>query len=111
MSRRGGQLPWGAGGSPGLYGSRGGGGYGRLGMLAAIVVGVLVIAFFLVSRACGGAASCDDPYCASDRNIAAPDGYQFVSKIFTYNAESGVSNPLRPRVQVALSEPVSEARR
>ncbi|MCL4241740.1 MAG: hypothetical protein KJ048_10335 [Dehalococcoidia bacterium] len=110
MSRRGGQLPWGAGSSPGLYGGRRpGGGYGRLAMLAAIVVGVLVIAFFLVSRACGSAGGCDDPYCPSDRNIAAPEGYQFVSKIFAYNEESGAVQPgFDLVVQVALSETVGD---
>lgn len=110
MSRRGGQLPWGAGSSPGLYGARRpGGGYGRLAMLAAIVVGVLVIAFFLVSRACGSAGGCDDPYCPSDRNIAAPEGYQFVSKIFAYNEESGAVQPgFDLVVQVALSETLGD---
>lgn len=110
MSRRGGQLPWGAGSNPGLYGGRRpGGGYGRLGVLAAIVIGVLVIAFFLVSRACGSAVGCDDPYCPSDRNIAAPEGYQFVSKIFSYNEESGAVQPgFDLVVQVALSETVGE---
>ena len=110
MSRRGGQLPWGAGSSPGLYGGRRpGGGYGRLAMLAAIVVGVLVFAFFLVSRACGSAGGCDDPYCPSDRNIAAPEGYQFVSKIFAYNEESGAVQPgFDLVVQVALSETVGD---
>ena len=78
-------------------------------MLAAIVIGVLVIAFFLVSRACGSAAGCDDPYCPSDRNIAAPEGYQFVSKIFSYNEESGAVQPgFDLVVQVALSETVGE---
>lgn len=110
MSRRGGHLPWGAGNSPGLYGSQQrGGGYGRLAMLAAILVGVLVIAFFLVSRACGSTAGCDDPYCPSDRNIAAPEGYQFVSKIFAYNEESGTVQPgFDLVVQVALSETVTD---
>ncbi len=112
MSRRGGQLPWGAGSNPGLYGGRRpGGGYGRLGVLAAIVIGVLVIAFFLVSRACGSAAGCDDPYCPSDRNIAAPEGYQFVSKIFSYNEESGAVQPgFDLVVQVALTETVAKGK-
>ena len=73
------------------------------------MVGVLVIAFFLVSRACGSAGGCDDPYCPSDRNIAAPEGYQFVSKIFAYNEESGAVQPgFDLVVQVALSETVGD---
>lgn len=110
MSRRGGQLPWGAGSNPGLYGGRRpGGGYGRIGMLAAIVIGVLAIAFFLVTRACGGAGGCDDPYCPSDRNIEAPEGYEFVSKIFAYNEKSGAVQPgFDLVVQVALSKRVEQ---
>lgn len=110
MSRRGGQLPWGAGNSPSLYGGgRRGGGYGRIGMLAAIVVGVLVVGFFLVTRACGDGGGCSDPYCPSDRNIAAPEGYQLVSKIFAYNVESGASQPgFDMIVQVELSETIAD---
>jgi spore germination protein YaaH len=57
-------------------------------VLAAIVVGVLVIGFILVSRACGS-AGCDKLYCESGKNLTVPEGYERVTAIYTYNDKKG----------------------
>jgi hypothetical protein len=51
---------------------------------------------------------CTD-YCPSDRKIEAPEGYEFVSRIFAYNESKGevaAGNDLA--IAVELTEPVPE---
>lgn len=104
MNRRrgGGRLPWGGGSGAGIYGE-GGAGFGRLLILGAIVLAVLLIGFLLFTRACGG-ESCTDAYCASSRAIQAPDGYELVSRVFQYNQKKGTITPGTDiRIQIPLA--------
>ena len=88
MNRRS-QLPWGASSQPSLYGGpRQSRGSRQLFVLGAIALGVIILVWFLIGRMCGG-AGCTDYYCPSDRKIEAPEGYEFVSRIFAYNQEIG----------------------
>ena len=75
-------------------------------LLSAIAAGVVVLAWFVLARACGG-TSCEGPYCPTSRNIEAPEGYEFVSRIFAYNQEAGTSSPeFDIAVNVALTRSV-----
>ena len=107
MSRRGGQLPWGSSNN-GLFNERRSTGPGQIAALVLIVVAVLALGFFLFTRMCGG-TDCSDAYCPSDRNIEAPEGFEFVSSIFEFNPESGSEQPgFDLAVQVALTETVTD---
>ncbi len=79
------KLPWRAG-SGGVYGRQGGG--GRPVVLTAIVVALVAAAVFLVFRVCSG-GGCEDEYCATDRDISPPEGYERISKVFEYDEELG----------------------
>jgi spore germination protein YaaH len=82
-------LPWGASGGSGLYGGpRRSNSYGRLAVLGLIGLGMVLLVFWLAGRMCN-TTTCTDYYCPSDRNIAAEDGYEFVSRIFEYNQKKG----------------------
>lgn len=81
-----GKLPWSAGGG-GVYGPPRGSA-ARPAVLAAIVLGVLAVLTFVFVQACMG-GGCDDPYCASDRDLAAPEGFERVSKVFEYDRNRG----------------------
>ncbi|MCC6381128.1 MAG: hypothetical protein IT304_01410 [Dehalococcoidia bacterium] len=113
MNRRGGQLPWGAGGSSGsLYGraSRNRG-YGRLVLLGAILLGVVLLVWFVISKACGEDKSCDDFYCPSSQSIATPDGYERVTSVYTLNANKSAVPPDRGvQVLLPLTKGTSDAR-
>lgn len=92
MNRRS-QLPWGASSQPSLYGGpRQSRGSRQLFVLGAIALGVIILVWFLIGRMCGG-AGCTDYYCPSDRKIEAPEGYEFVSRIFAYNQDKGAVAP------------------
>ena len=90
MTRRGGQLPWGAsGGRPALYGGpKNSRGYGRYAVLGGIAVVFLLGVWFFAGRICGG-TECTDYYCPSGRDIEAPEGFELVSRIFAYNDKKG----------------------
>ena len=89
MTRRGGQLPWGASGRPNLYGGpKNSRGYGRIAVLAVIAVLFLLFAWFIVGRMRSN-TECLDYYCPADRSIEPPEGFELVSRIFAYNAEKG----------------------
>ncbi len=89
MTRRGGHLPWGASGNRGFYQrSSNSRNYGRLALLAVVALGFLALVVFVFGRVCN-TTSCEDYYCPSDRKIAAPEGFEFVSRIFTYNEDKG----------------------
>jgi spore germination protein YaaH len=83
MTRRNAQLPWTSPGSRGIYGGNKRD-YRRLAVLALIVLGVLAVGYFLVSKACGS-TPCKERYCASGDDVAAPAGSEFVTKVYAYN--------------------------
>lgn len=105
MTRRGGQLPWGQRGTGGLYGSAPPRGYGRLAVLALIVVAVIALGYFLFTKAFGG-SSCTAYYCDSGQDLAVPQGYELVTKIYSYNKSKGTVAPGTP-IEVRL--PVTRA--
>jgi len=109
MNRRSSQLPWGASRRPSLYGGpRRANPLGRIAVLGGIVLVLALVAWFVVGRACGG-SECIDYYCPSDRKIEAPEGYEFVSRIFEYNQEKGeVSADTDLAVAVELTQAASE---
>ena len=109
MNRRGSQLPWGASSKPSLYGgprqNRGSRQWVWLGLIA---LGVIVVAWFLIGRICGS-SECVDYYCPSDRKIEAPEGYDFVSRIFEYNSKLGaVADGNDLAIAVELTKPVTD---
>jgi hypothetical protein len=80
----------------------------RYAVLGAIVLAVLVVAWFLIGRSCGG-KTCMDYYCPSDRSIEAPEGYEFVSRIFSYNDDKGtVAAGTNLAIAVELTKGVSQ---
>ncbi len=109
MTRRGGRLPWGASGSPGLYGGpRRSNNYGRMAALGLIGLGVVLIVFWLAGRMCNS-SSCDEYYCPSGRNISALDGYEFASRIFEYNqAKGAVDGGTNLAIAVELTKPAGD---
>lgn len=89
MTRRGGQLPWGASGRPNLYGGpRNSRSYGRFAVLGGIAVVFLLFVWFIVTRV-GAGSDCIDYYCPADRSIEPPEGFELVSRIFAYNEDKG----------------------
>ncbi len=103
MTRRGGQLPWGQRGAGGLYGSEPRRGYGRLAIMALIVVGVLGLGYLLFTKVFGG-ASCDKYYCESGQDLGAPAGFELVTKVFEFNKTKGsiaAGTPVDIRLPVA----------
>ena len=111
MMRGGGRLPWGAGGGNQVFGGRPGQRpMARIAALAAILVGVALLGWFGYGRVCGG-GDCVEVYCPSDRNIAAPDGYEFASRIFELNPKAQATQPgFDLQVQAALLKPASDGR-
>jgi hypothetical protein len=53
-------------------------------VLGAIVLGVFAVLVFVFMRACMG-GGCDKAYCSSDRDLAAPEGFERVSKVLEYD--------------------------
>lgn len=77
-------------------------------IVGGIALGVLVLLWFVIGRVCS-AAECIDYYCPSDRKIEAPEGYEFVSRIFSYNPEKGaVSAGNDLAIAVELTKPVPD---
>ncbi len=109
MNRRGSQLPWGASTKPSLYGGPGPARRNRQWVwIGGISLGIIVLAWFLIGRICGS-SECVEYYCPSDRRIEAPEGYEFVSRIFTYNADLGkVSDGNDLAIAVELTKPVTD---
>ncbi|GIW17392.1 MAG: hypothetical protein KatS3mg064_0549 [Tepidiforma sp.] len=111
MMRGGGRLPWGAGGASQPLGGRGGQRpLGRIIGLGAILVGIALLGWFAFGRICGS-DSCVDVYCPSDRDIAAPEGYEFASRIFELNPKATAVQPgFDLQVQAALLKPAADGR-
>jgi spore germination protein YaaH len=107
MNRRTGNLPWGASGRPSLYESpRRSRGVGRKILLAVAAVAVVLFAWFIYGRMCSS-ADCVEEYCPSSRHIDAPEGYEFVSDIFEYNAQNAADSSNTDLViTVEVTEPV-----
>ncbi len=104
----GGRLPWGAGGGQVLGRGNRRPGVGRAVALGAILVGLVLLGGFVFLRACGG-SECVDVYCPSDRNIAAPEGYEFASRIFELNPEATPTQPgFDLQVQAALTREATD---
>jgi spore germination protein YaaH len=86
MTRRNSQLPWTGRSSGGIYGGGSNRNYRQLVILGLIVLAVVVLGFFLVSKACGS-TPCTARYCASSDDVAAPEGSEFVTKLYSYNTK------------------------
>jgi len=57
-------------------------------LLGAILVALVVLGFLAFTKVFGG-GGCEDVYCPSGQKIAAPEGYDLVSKIFEFNKKNG----------------------
>jgi len=105
MTRRGSQLPWGASGRPALYGGpKRTRGVARPFILGGIALAVVLLAWFAFGRICGS-TTCVDDYCPTDRKIEAPEGYEFVSRIFAHNEDKG---PLAAGFDLAVAVEVTK---
>lgn len=94
-------------GSSTVYGS-GRAGHGRPIMLGVILVTLAVLVWFLFGRVCGGDDCGKDPYCASSRDLAIPDGYELVTEVYELNPESpAVQNPTGGSATVQVQFPVN----
>lgn len=111
MNGGGGRLPWRAGGtSQGLLSGRAKRPTARVAALAAILFGVALLGLFTYGQLCGG-DDCVSVYCLSNRDIAAPDGYEFASRIFERNPEAvPTETGFDIQVQAALLRPATDAR-
>jgi hypothetical protein len=85
MTRRGGQS-WG-GGSRGMYDGGRRSPYGQLAGIAGVLLGLVVLGFIIFTRVLGG--NCSSEYCESNRSLAAPQGYELVTKVYEYNSKRG----------------------
>ncbi|MGI8927109.1 MAG: glycosyl hydrolase family 18 protein [Tepidiformaceae bacterium] len=112
MTRRGGarQMPLGGRRQPGTFGSprprdlRGPVVLG-LGLLAVVVVG-----WFILTRAFGG-GGCDEPYCPSGQEIAPPEGFERVSKVFELRAgPTPVATGQKAQVSIPLDDKTADSR-
>lgn len=108
MMRRNSQLPWNSQRSGAIYGG-GGRGNGRLFVLAAIVVGVVVVGWF-VYRSAFGTEECTKPYCATGKSITIPEGYERVTAIFEYRGKQAVPAGSDVKVSLPLSKPTTDGR-
>ncbi|MES4791660.1 MAG: hypothetical protein C4321_00545, partial [Chloroflexota bacterium] len=107
----GGRLPWGAGRtSQGLRGGRAKPPTARIAALSAILLGVVLLGWLTYGRLCGG-DDCVSVYCPSNRDIAAPDGYEFASRIFERNPEAvPTETGFDIQVQAALLHTATDGR-
>ncbi len=106
LRRNNAKLPWGAGGS-GVYNAPGGGG-GRTVVLGGIVLALVLLAGYFVFSVCGG-NDCDDLYCATARDIPAPEGFERVSRVFAYDPAKGqISGGQTADVSLDLSKQADE---
>lgn len=108
MSRRGGQIPWNARGAGAIYNGPQRSNRARMVGLALIVLGVLAVLYFAFTKACGG-TSCSEHYCASGKDIAAPSGYELVSKVYELNKSMPTLQGSQ-NVTLPLSQPTTDGR-
>jgi spore germination protein YaaH len=110
MTQRSRQLP--SNRRPGLYNGRSGPNYMRLGMMALIVLGAIALLWFLFTKACGGDDCPSSKYfCVSDQEIKTPQGFERVSKIFTFNTKrEKPSSDNAVAVQVPLTKSTTDSR-
>lgn len=100
------KLPWGAGGG-GVYG-RSNNSPGRTLLLGAVGAAAVVLAAFFLFQLCSG-GGCDREYCATSKDVPAPDGFERVSKVYAFNADKGqVGAGKNLIVSVSLSEKVED---
>ena len=109
MIRRGRSGGWGERPGGVLYPSRGGGSPARGIVLAIIALGLILVAAYLLFRACGG-SDCSNEYCPSDASIATPAGYTRISEIFEWTAKQGVDPGQFILVSVPLQETTADGR-
>ena len=94
MTRRGStgsQLPW-SRRQTGIYGAPGPKRYGRALSYALAALALVAVGYFLFTKAFGG-GGCEEEYCASGRNIAPPDGFELVSKIYGFRLDAEALAP------------------
>ncbi len=76
-------------------------------MLGIILVTLAVLVWFLFGRVCGGEDCGNDPYCATSRDIAVPEGYELVTDIYEINTDStDIQNPATGAATVQIQFPV-----
>lgn len=93
-------------GSGTVYGN-GRSGSGRPIMLGIILVTLAVLVWFLFGKVCGGEDCGNDPYCATSRDIAVPDGYELVTDIYEINPDSpDIKNPATGSATVQIQFPI-----
>lgn len=110
MTRRNAQLPWGGRGNRGgLYGGGRSVSYARIAGLILILIGVIAVGYALFSKACGS-ASCTDIYCPTDQSIAAPDGYEFVTKIYQHNEKKQIAQGNDALIGLPLAKATTDGR-
>ncbi len=109
MIRRGGPGGWGDRPGGVLYPSGRGGSPARSLILGAILLGVVLVAGYLIFRACSGNA-CKTEYCSSSAEIATPAGYTRVSKIYEWKAKRGVEPGEVITVAVPLERTTADGR-
>lgn len=97
MIRRTNQWP-----APGGYGAREPGRARPIAIVGAVVA-VVIIAVFLVFRACSG-SSCSDAYCATSRGLPPPDGHERLTSVFERNPD----RTLVPGQAVDITLPLRE---
>jgi hypothetical protein len=85
-----------------MYDRRRGGNLGQLAGLALIVLGILALGWFLVSKACGS-DDCSKPYCVSDKSFAPPDGYELVTRLYEFKTASA-----QPGFNLAVQLPLTK---
>lgn len=111
MNRRSqpGGLTFGLRGTNTVYGSGGGSNLGRPIALGVILLTIAVLAFFLLGRVFGGESCGSDPYCATSRDIAVPDGYELVTHVYEINADSpDIKNPPPGSTTVQIQFPMEK---
>lgn len=108
MTRRNSQLPWTRRSSRGIYGGNNRD-YRRLAILGLIVLGVIALGYFLISKACSS-DPCTERYCASNESIAAPEGSEFVTKLYSYNTKIKPEEGKNLVVHLPLTKATTDAR-
>lgn len=94
----------------GLYGSTRRPPSRRQLLLGALGIGALVLFGFLAfSWFTGG--GCSKPYCPSNKDLKAPDGFELVTKIYQLNKSQGaVPQDKQMTVQLPLLQPTTDGR-
>lgn len=107
MTRRRAQPGWGSG-SRSIYDGPRRGGLGQLAGLVLIVLGVIAVGWFLLSRACAS-DECTKPYCASDKSFAPPDGYELVTRLYEFSPKAKTQSGFNLVVQLPLTKPTNDS--